>query len=343
MSCLSIQLSEFVKWEGEDYPSKKTPELLAALNQLLEEATAGNPMNQQKWLRGSLRHLRQQLQAQGFEISLMTLRRLLLAQGYSLQANRKEASQSSLQRDRQFRYIQRVKQLFINAGHPVISVDAKKRELIGNFKNSGRLWRQKAERVNSHDFPSQATVTAIPYGIYDLVHNLGYVYVGISASTPEFAVDAIHRWWQRQDRPHFADESKLLILCDSGGNNGYRLRNWKMQLQLSLVDSRQIEVMVCHYPKGASKWNPIEHRLFSFISLNWAGIPLRTLNTMVRLIRGTTTESGLKVKAAVIRRKYLKKIKVSDEEMANLNLVRRRIHPHWNYIIKPRNSPPGKV
>lgn len=197
----------------------------------------------------------------------------------------------------------------MQAGHPVISVDSKKKELIGNFKNPGRVWTRKLEQVNSHDFPKQALAKAVPYGIYDVAHNLGYVYVGITADTAEFAVDAIVRWWQRKDRPRFTRESKLLILCDAGGSNGYRIRNWKRQLQVAFVDRFQLEVMVCHYPTGTSKWNPIEHRLFSFISLNWAGILLRSLPIMLALIRGITTEVGLKVKAALLKKKYQIKIK----------------------------------
>jgi Rhodopirellula transposase DDE domain len=271
------------------------------------------------------------------------VRRLLKAENYSLKANRKERSESGLERDRQFRYIERVKQLFIRAGHPVISVDTKKKELIGDFKNPGRSWNRQPEEVNVHDFPSDGIVRATPYGIYDVVQNLGYVYVGISADTPEFAVDAICRWWQRKDRPRLAHEHKLLILCDAGGSNGYRVRNWKKQLQESLVDRFKIEVMVCHYPTGASKWNPIEHRLFSFISLNWAGVPLRSLKIMLNLIRGTTTATGLKVYAALVKRTYLTKVKVSDPEMATLNIFKRNICPHWNYIIKPRPEPDPKV
>jgi hypothetical protein len=186
-------------------------------------------------------------------------------------------------------------------------------------------------------------VKATPYGIYDVIHNLGYLYVGISADTPEFAVDAIVCWWQRQDRPKFAQENKLLILCDAGGSNGYRKRNWKKQLQEFLVEPHNIEVMVCHYPTGASKWNPIEHRLFSFISLNWAGIPLRSLRIMLNLIRGTTTSTGLKVYAALIKRHYPTQVKVSDPEMDTLNILKRRVCPHWNYIIKPRDRLSSKV
>lgn len=322
---------------------KKKPEVLDLLEALIEDETAGDPMSGRKWLRRDLRQLSQDLQQVGVRLSHVTVRRLLKQQKYSLKANRKEHSESGLERNRQFRYIERVKRLFIHSGHPVISVDAKKKELIGNFKNPGRSWQREAEEVDVHDFPSDAVVKATPYGIYDVIHNLGYVYVGISADTPEFAVDAIVRWWQRQDRPKFAQENKLLILCDAGGSNGYRKRNWKKQLQESLVERCNIEVMVCHYPTGASKWNPIEHRLFSFISLNWAGIPLRSLRIMLNLIRGTTTSTGLKVYAALIKRNYRTQIKVSDQEMNTLNILKRRVCPHWNYMIKPRDRVPSKV
>jgi Rhodopirellula transposase DDE domain len=325
------------------YRSKKTPEIVEWLETWLDNQTAGDPMSGRKWLRHDLRQLSDDLQERGVTISHVTVRRLLQEHQYSLKTNRKERSESSPERDRQFRYIERVKQLFIRAGHPVISVDSKKKEVIGDFKNPGRLWQREPEEVNVHDFPSQGVVRATPYGIYDVVHNLGYVYVGISADTPQFAVDAICSWWKRKDRPHYAHENKLLILCDAGGSNGYRIRNWKKQLQDSLVDPFKLEVMVCHYPTGASKWNPIEHRLFSFISLNWAGVPLRSLNIMLNLIRGTTTEAGLKVQASVIRRIYPTKVKVSEQEMATLNIQKRRICPHWNYIIKPRSKRKRKV
>lgn len=327
----------------DELPSKKPPELIAALEDLIEGETAGDPMSGRKWLRRDLRQLSQTLQQEGISVSHVTVRRLLQQQNYSLKANRKELSESNDQRDRQFRYIERVKRLFMEAGHPVISVDAKKKELIGDFKNPGRNWQREPEEVGVHDFPSDDVVKATPYGIYDLIHNRGYVYVGISADTPAFAVDAIGRWWQRQDRPRFAHENKLLILCDAGGSNGYRKRNWKKRLQEVLVDPFDLEVMVCHYPTGASKWNPIEHRLFSFISMNWAGVPLRSLKIMLNLIRGTTTQTGLKVQAALIKRVYPTKVQVADQDMASLNLVRRRVCPHWNYIIKPRSGFTPKV
>jgi len=304
---------------------------------LVEDETEGDPMSSKKWIRSSLRKLSEALAKEEYQIGRMTIRRLLKESGYSLKANQKQDSGSSHpDRDRQFRYIKRVKRLFLANGHPVISTDTKKKELIGNFKNSGQAWCQDAERVDIHDFPSDAVGRAVPYGIYDLEHNEGYVYVGNSADTSEFAVDAICQWWEDEDRPRFPDESRLLILSDAGGSDGCRYRLWKKQLQEQLADRLGIEVMVCHYPTGTSKWNPIEHRLFSYISLNWAGKPLRSFETMLGYIRGTTTEAGLKVKAFLVNRVYQKKIKVSNKEMKALNLHRRRICPTWDYVIKPR-------
>lgn len=297
-------------------------------------------MSTKKWVRRSLRNLSHALADRGFGASSMTVRRLLHEADYSLKANRKENTASHPERDRQFRYIARVKQLFLDAGHPAISVDMKKKELIGDFKNPGRAWGQEAEQVNAHDFRSDALGLAAPYGIYDLLHNLGYVYVGTSADTAELAVDAIVWWWQSEDRPQFLNESKLLILCDAGGSNGYRLRLWKQQLQAQLADRLGIDIMICHYPTGASKWNPIEHRLFSYISMNWAGKPLRTFETLLGYIRDTTTETGLRVKATLSRKVYQKRIKISDKQMATLNLTRRQVCPQWNYIIRPRAAPP---
>lgn len=272
-----------------------------------------------------------------FQAEHVTVGRLLKDMKFSLKGNRKAYNgPPHPDRDRQFRYIRRVKQLFVAAGHPVISVDAKKKELIGNFKNAGRIWCREEQVVNVHDFPSDAEGRAVPYGIYDLVHNRGYVAVGTSADTSEFAVDAICWWLELEDRPTFPDESKLLILCDAGGSNSCRFRLWKKQLQEQLADRLGIEVMVCHYPTGASKWNPIERQLFSYISLNWAGKPLRSFETMLNYIRGTTTKAGLTVETCLLNREYKKKIKVSDQEMKALNLHRRRVCPRWNYIIKPR-------
>jgi len=294
-------------------------------------------MNGQKWVRSSLRHLSKALRQCGYTVGRMTIRRLLKKREYSPKANRKcVTGPPHPDRDCQFRYIEQMKRLFLAAGHPMISVDAKKKELVGNFKNPGRAWCQQAEVVNVHDFRQDAIGRAVPYGIYDLQHNVGYVYVGTSADTSAFAVDAISMWWDDEERPTFPDESKLLILSDAGGSDGCRFRLWKKQLQEQLADRLGIEVMVCHYPTGASKWNPIEHRLFSYISLNWAGKPLRSFETMLGYIRGTTTKTGLQVKAFLIDQVYEKGIKVSTQEMNDLNLHRRRVCPIWNYVIKPR-------
>lgn len=294
-------------------------------------------MSDKKWVRRTVRQMRKALKKQGYELSRSTVWRLLKKLNYKLRANRKRfTGPAHPERDRQMRYIARVKRLFLAGGYPVISVDTKKKELIGNFKNAGRSWGRRPDEVNAHEFGQDALAKAVPYGLYDLAHNLGYVYVGTSADTPEFAVEAIVRWWTDETRPRFAREDKLLILCDAGGSNGYRAYLWKQQLQERLADQLGLEVMVCHYPTGASKWNPVEHRLFSYISLNWAGKPLRTLEIMLGYIRTTTTEAGLKVKAFLIERTFEKGRKVSAEQIASLKLVRRRICPDWNYIIKPR-------
>ena len=324
---------------GRKRIEEKTPTIVTTLETMVEDSIGGDPMGTKMWVSHSLRHLTQGLQALEYQVCPMTVGRLLCDLDYSLQANCKRfTGDPHPDRDLQFRYIARVKRLFWEAGYPVICVDAKKRELIGNFKNSGRVWCREAEIVNAYDFRSDAVGIAIPYGIYDPLHNFGAVYVGTSAETGEFAVDAIGMWYEDSDRPTFPCEDKLLILCDGGGGNGYRPRLWKRQLQAHLADRLGIEIMVCHYPTGASKWNPIEHRLFNHISLNWAGKPLRTYETMLGYIRGTTTTTGLKVKAELLDRTYQTRIKVSDKEMAALNLTRRPICPQWNYVIRPSSG-----
>jgi len=303
----------------------------------VKDETAGDPMSEKKWVRSTLRQLSESLDKRGFRVGYVTVGRLLKRLGFSLKSNRKRCTgPPHPDRDRQFRYIGRVKQLFSGAGHPIISVDTKKKELIGNFKNPGRTWCREADEVRVHDFRQDAIGRAVPYGIYDIQHNLGYVAVGTSADTSAFAVDAIAWWWELEDRPTFPDETKLLILSDAGGNDGYRPRLWKKQIQAELADRLGIEVMVCHYPSGASKWNPIEHRLFSYISLNWAGRPLRSFETMLGYLRNTTTRAGLKVNATLLDRTYETGIRILDKEMATLDLHRRKVCPRWNYVIKPR-------
>jgi hypothetical protein len=311
--------------------------ITTTLEEIVADDVAGDPMSNQKWVRRSLTYLVQQLAKRRFRVGRTTVRRLLRKLEYGLCCNRKSLTgPSHPDRDRQFRYIARLKRLFLAAGLPVISVDTKKKELIGDFLNPGRTWTQEPEKVNIHDFRQDAIGRAVPYGIYDLTHNEGYVYVGTSYDTSEFAAYAIAQWWANADRPRFQREDKLLILADAGGSNNCRYWLWKQQIQEQLADQFGIDVMVCHYPTGASKWNPIESCLFSQISRNWAGKPLRSFAAMLNYIRGTVTETGLTVKAFLVKRTFEKGQKVSDEQRAALSLQRRHICPNWNYVIKPR-------
>jgi len=307
------------------------------LRELVAPETAGDPMSEQKWQRSSLRHLSTTLSEHGHPVSHTTVGRLLEDMDYSLKANVKRlAGKAHPDRDRQFEYIQQQIQAFLAAGWPVFSVDTKKKELIGNFKNAGRVWRQAADVVNDHDFAHDALGHAEPYGLYVLNHNLGYVYVGTSAETPAFAVDQIAAWWQTEGRSLFPDAPAVLILADAGGSNGGRPRVWKVQLQAQLADQLGLEVTVCHYPTGASKWNPMEHHLFGPISINWAAHPLRTFDTLLACLRGTVTKTGLRVKAFLVEQVYEKGRKVSKEIMRSLNLQPHAVCPRWNYTIKPR-------
>jgi hypothetical protein len=319
---------------------KKDPTIETDLLALVESETAGDPTTEQKWVRSSLRRLSERLQPAGHCASPPTVSRLLKKHRYSLKVNvkQKEAGVQPPQRDEQFRYIERQKQAFQAAGCPIISVDTKKKELIGEFKNAGQAWCQSAERVLTHDFPQDALGRAVPYGLYDLRHNTGFVYVGCSADTPEFAVAAIARWWEQYGPGAFPQADQLLVLADGGGSNGTRPRAWKAQVQKALSDRWGLAVTVCHYPTGCSKWNPIEHRLFSHISVNWAGKPLRTFATMLAYLRGTTTTTGLTVQAELLEGVYQKGQRVSDEEMETLNLQRHTTCPDWNYTIRPRQG-----
>ena len=283
-------------------------------------------------MRCSLRSLASRLKI----LSHMTIGRLLRKLGYSLRANVKRLSgPPHPDRDRQFRYIQRQKRRFTRENLPAISVDTKNTELIGNFKNDGRLWRQEADEVSVYDFPGDAECRAIPYGIYDMACKRGHVSVGTSADTPQFAVRSIRSWWKRSGRKQYPAATELLITADSGGSNGHRPRLWKRELQ-QWADEDGLTITVCHYPRGASKWNDIEHRLFGPISNNWAGQPLRSLDLMLNAIRGTTNDGGLRVTAELDHRKYPKKIKVKDREMNELSLHRHTLCPNWNYTIRPR-------
>lgn len=294
-------------------------------------------MSNQKWVRSSLRHLCHRLVQRGKSVCPSTVSRLLRKNHYSLQVNvKKESGADHPDRNRQFEYLAFLKQTFLEAGFPVISVDTKKKELVGNFKNNGQEWCQEAKRVNLHDFPQDALGRAVPYGIYDIAHNRGFVCVGDSADTPEFAVSAIALWWEQEGKARYRDAKALLILCDAGGSNGCRPRAWKQQIQQQLSDRFGLEVTICHYPTGCSKWNPIEHRLFGPISINWSGQPLRSFETVLCCIRGTTTQTGLQVSALLLSKVYATGQRVSKEVMQKLNLHFHEVCPRWNYTFKPR-------
>jgi hypothetical protein len=271
-------------------------------------------------------------------VSPATVRRLLGQLKYRLHANAKSLSVDCPDREEQFIYMAEEKKQFLKRGLPIISVDTKKKELIGNFKNAGRVWSQEATPVNDHDFRSQGIGLAIPYGVYDPAHNGGSVFVGTSHDTPQFAAENIARWWQSVGRGHYPHASQLLILADSGGSNGARVRSWKWGLQEEVADRFGLTVTVCHFPAGASKWNPIEHRLFSEISKHWAGQPLNSYSTLLSLVGSTRTQTGLRVRTQLITKYYPTKRKVSDQQMQTLNLDKHSILPLWNYTISPREN-----
>jgi len=265
-----------------------------------------------------------------------TVARLLDQLGFSLRVNVKRfTGPPHPDRDQQFRYLRRQRQAFLRAGDPVLSVDTKKKELIGRFKNPGRTWRRAPHQVNVHDFIQDAACRAVPYGIYDLTHRRGHVHVGTSTETPQFAVDALRHWWHRTGRRWYAGARRLLIEADAGGSNGCRPRLWKRALQ-QWADTEGLTLTVAHYPAGASKWNPVEHRLFGPISLNWAGEPLSSLAKMLGLIRGTRTQTGLRVTASCNHKHYPAHVRVSRQEYAHLNIRHHPTCPTWNYTIGPR-------
>ncbi len=335
----SASINRVRLFSGRPRIEEKDPTIEAALEQLLDNETAGDPMSEQKWVRISTNQLTKRLKEAGHQVSHPTVLRLLKKMGFSLKVNKKgKISRSDRSKqDEQFKYIASQRQVFAVAGWPVISVDTKRKELIGNFMNKGRAWCRQAEEVNAHDFSSLAECRAVPYGIYDVMKNKGYVYVGTSTDSPKFAVDAIARWWKQEGRVAYPRQNQLLILADSGGSNGCRVRGWKQQLQEKLSDKLRLRVTVCHYPTGCSKWNPVERRLFSFISMNWAGTPLRSLEVMLGYIRGTSTRTGLKVKAFMQEGNYKVGQKVTKAEMEQLNIQHHTVCPEWNYTISPIN------
>jgi len=315
-----------------------------ALDRIMDENTAGDPMSLLRWTNKSTARIAEELTRQGHSASDETVRRRLRALGYSLQANVKNLEEGSgVGRDEQFRHLNRQVKQYLVRGEPVLSVDTKKKERVGNFKNSGQTWRPQGEplEVNTYDYPHLGEGPAIPYGAYDVHRNEGFVNVGIAHDTAEFAVESLRRWWKLFGRRHYPQARRLLLCADGGGSNGSRNRAWKYYLQ-QLADQLGLEVTVGHYPPGTSKWNKIEHRLFSFISLNWKGQPLVSYETVVNLIGATRTKTGLRVRAELDAKTYEAGIKISDAQMERINLRPHSTHPLWNYTISPRSISPGK-
>ena len=311
------------------------PTLVADLRKLVEPMTRGDPMQRLLWTCRSLRNLVKELAAEGHTVSPTVVGNLLRDIGYSLQANSKtREGDQHIDRDAQFRYINARATSLLIANEPVISVDTKKKELVGSFKNNGREWRPKGipEEVKVHDFLDPKLGRAVPYGVYDINNNVGWVSVGTDHDTACFAVNAIRRWWKMMGKRRHPQARRLMITADGGGSNGYRVRLWKTELQ-RLANELRLPITVCHMPPGTSKWNKIEHRLFSFITINWRGKPLRSFRTIVQLIAATTTEAGLTVRAELDENKYPKGVKISDAELAAVNLQRHKFHGDWNYTI----------
>jgi hypothetical protein len=323
---------------GRKKLTEQDPTLREELEKLVAPDTRGDPESPLKWTVKSTRVLRDQLLKEHHTISHVKVAELLDEAGYSLQAQRKTREGADHpNRDQQFGHINQRAKEFLQAGDPVISVDTKKKELVGNFKNNGRQWLAQGEpiEVSVHDFPDKKLGKAVPYGILDLASNRGYVNVGLNHDTGEFSVASIERWWKTLGKKRYPHAKRLLVTADCGGSNGYRLRLWKKELQ-RFADSTGLEISVCHYPPGTSKWNKIEHQLFSFISMNWRGKVLETYKVIVNLIASTKTRTGLKVYATLDHRIYALNKKVTDQEMRSLNLHPDLFHGEWNYMLQPR-------
>jgi hypothetical protein len=320
---------------GRKLLTDKDPTLMSHLDALVEPTTRGDPESPLRWTCKSVRKLADELRAMGHEISRQKVGELLHEMGYSLQGTRK-AREGAAHPDRnaQFEYINAQARKFQRAGEPVISVDTKKKELVGDFANKGKEWRPagEPERVRVHDFIDKQLGKAIPYGVYDVARNQGWVNVGIDHDTAEFAVESIRRWWRRMGRRAYPGAKRLLITADGGGSNGYRTRLWKLELQ-QLANDTGLQLTVAHYPPGTSKWNKIEHRMFCHITQNWRGRPLESVETIVSLITNTATKTGLRINAALDSNSYEKGIEVSDEELATVQLKPHRFHGDWNYEI----------
>lgn len=308
---------------------------MSALDELLQNVTAGDPISGVKWTRKTLSKMTREIRRRGYDIQRDTVRRLLRALGYRLRVNRKRLTRKrDPDRDRQMRYLTRLRNTYVNSGRPVVSVDGKKRELVGNFKNAGRTWRKAPVEVYEKDFPTDAEGVALPYGVYDIANNDGFVVVGISHQTAAFAVNAIAKWWVEAGSQQYPNQHELLIEADCGGANASDSWLWKWELQ-KMSNDLGLTITVTHLPTGASKWNPIEHRLFSEISRNWAGEPLVSYETVLKYIRTTKTQKGLRCRACLDTAFYPTKLKVTPEQQKLNNLHRHRVLPNWNYTIKP--------
>jgi hypothetical protein len=318
--------------------TESDPDLLAALENLIEPTTRGDPESPLRWTCKSIRNLADELTRENHPVGAVTVAKLLRQEGYSLQANCKTREGASHpDRNAQFEYINASVQRFLKRGQPAVSVDAKKKENVGDFKNGGREWFPKGEpeKVRVYDFLIKSLGKAALYGVYDLLQNEGWVSVGIDHDTAQFAVNSIRRWWNEMGQKRFPRARELLITADGGGSNSHRSRLWKVSLQ-ELADELGIPLFVCHFPPGTSKWNKIEHRLFSFITKNWRARPLESLEVIVNLIASTTTRTGLTVKAALDTNPYPTKIKVTDEQLGHIRLKRHDFHGEWNYTLSPR-------
>ena len=323
---------------GRKLMTVSDPRLVAALEAMIEGQTRGDPESPLRWICQSTRAIAQELGRHHHPVSHMTVAHLLHELDYSLQGTRKtEEGTDHPDRDAQFRYINAAVKKYLAHGLPVISVDTKKKELIGRYHNAGRRWRptQHPVHVQTHDFPGPAVPRAYPYGIYDIGRNAGFVNVGTDHDTGAFAVASIRGWWRAEGRRLYPTATRILITADAGGSNGARLRLWKVELQ-KFADATRLSISVCHFPPGTSKWNKIEHRLFSFISSNWRGEPLRDYETIVHLLAKTTPAKGLRVTCRLDRRKYPSGRTVSDDEMKRVNVTYQKFHGDWNYVIRPR-------
>jgi len=325
------------KGGGRKKATESNPNLKKILEDLVEPETRGDPESPLKWTCKSVRNISDALKEENLIVSHQTVASILRELEYSLQGNKKtKEGADEPDRNEQFLYINKIAKRFLKEKNPVISVDAKKKELIGNYKNGGKELSKKGKpiEVNGHDFPDDDVPKAVPYGVYDIGDNKGWVNVGISFDTAEFAVESINKWWRNMGVQRYPNVKKLLIFADAGGSNGYRTRLWKMEIQ-KLSNKENLEITVCHFPPGTSKWNKIEHRLFSFISMNWRGKPLLSYQVVINLIASTKTKKGLSVKARLDKKIYKKGIKITNSDFKKINLTKHSFHGEWNYTIKP--------